>query len=149
MDLGFTCPQCEAPNRVSQIDRSTVLTCERCDYLGVLPLSWHRQGKVELCPMCGSEDLFCRREYRLGLIAVVLLIGAALAPRTRFLSMIAAVAIVAMHMLRAREHIQCYRCGSQITGHHPHGQHGRFDPAIAAGARTQMEPDGDRSNSTR
>lgn len=149
MDLAFTCPQCEAPNRVAEIDRSTVLTCERCDYLGVLPLSWHRQGKVELCPMCGSEALFCRREFRLGLIVIILLIGALLAPRTRLLSMVAAVVVVGIHMLRAGEHLSCYRCGSQITGHHPPGQHGRYDPSIAAGARAAKEPDGDRSNSPR
>jgi predicted RNA-binding Zn-ribbon protein involved in translation (DUF1610 family) len=132
MELTYACPECGEVNRASPAEETSVLTCNRCDYVGLLPAGWALEGRVTCCPMCGGEEIFRQREVRQRLTLLILLLGAVFSILTRFISLVIALLVAAMHCLRAPERLVCYRCGSRITGHSPRGQFAPFDPARAA-----------------
>jgi len=132
MELTYSCRQCGAGNGVPDAEERTVLTCSLCDYVGLLPLDWAREGEVAVCPICGGQELFRHRNFHQKACFLLLLAGAVLAIVTRFVSVVLAALASVVLYVRAPERLVCYRCHSRIRGHAPSNAHGRYDPRVEA-----------------
>ncbi len=140
MQLDFSCPRCGAPRHLQAAENTTVLECPDCGYIGLLPVDWVSRGRVVRCPICGSDSLFRRREAGRKLPLALLLGGLVLGPPTRWISLLAAVAIAVLLWKRAPEALICYRCRARIRGHRPDPDHRPFDPGTEARVRGSGNP---------
>jgi hypothetical protein len=127
MELRFACPQCGTLNRQSGADQCTVLTCQDCSYVGLMPIGWTIEGEVERCPICGCDGLFKQKDFRQRTGALIALVGAALALFTKYVTLILAALINLALYATANERLVCYVCRTQIVGHRPTSRHRRYD----------------------
>jgi predicted RNA-binding Zn-ribbon protein involved in translation (DUF1610 family) len=130
MELGFACPQCGAETRIDSAEESSVLSCAGCGYVGLLPLDWAAEGRVERCPICGSPEFYRQRDFHQRVALVVGITGVALSLLTRFLSIVAAGLAILLLYLSAPEVLVCYLCRAHIRGHRPGARHRRFDRRV-------------------
>jgi len=140
MELRYACPQCGTENLRPAAEHGTVLSCDRCGYAGVLPTDWTREGRVALCPICGTTELYRQKDFNHKLGILVLIAGALFAFFTRYLSLVAAALLDLVLYLTAPEVLICYRCRAHIRGHRPSGDHGRYDARIERDIRDAGDP---------
>ncbi|MHC4860282.1 MAG: hypothetical protein ACYTDY_09355 [Planctomycetota bacterium] len=147
MELRFACPQCGTESRLGAAEESSALTCGRCDYVGLLPLDWISEEKVERCPICGATEFFRQKDFHQRLALVIGLVGLALVFFTRYVSVFAAGAAILVLYLLASEILVCYLCRTQILGHRVAARHRRFDRRIEERVRKERNRGADRQNS--
>ena len=131
MELRYACPQCGAEHLVPDAESSTVISCSRCGFIGLLPADWALDGRVDRCPICGTKDLFRRRDLHQKLLIILVIAGVTLALFTRYLSLLAAAILGVLVYIASPEALICYRCGSSVRGHRPTQDHDRYDPETA------------------
>ena len=149
MELRYPCPQCGTESRKAAAEASTVLSCVRCPYAGLLPLDWTRDHRVRLCPLCGCEEIFKRRDFNQRLAILLLTFGIMLSPFTRYLSFLVSSVLVLIFYVTAQEALICYRCRTHIRGHLPTDDHNRYDPSVNERVRRLRGRSPDRENSRR
>jgi DNA-directed RNA polymerase subunit RPC12/RpoP len=133
--LRFSCPQCGRTNRANAVEQRTVLACEHCDYVGLLPLDWAEDRRVARCPICGSTDLYRRRRPPLLIPIALAAAGAGLVVFTGGLSLAVAAAGIAATWIATPERLACYRCAARVTGHARDDGRSSFDPRVQAAIR--------------
>jgi len=147
MELRFACPQCGSDGVILAAEESSVLSCARCDYVGLLPLDWSRDGHVERCPICGGAEFYRQKDFHQRLALVVGIAGILLGLVTRFLSIpIAAVVILILYGV-APEELVCYLCRAHIRGHRPSHAHRRYDRRVEERAVRERSLGAGRRNS--
>jgi hypothetical protein len=76
MKLVFLCPSCQSPNnrRVPDEDGSTRAKCHACDWEREIPEKDISDDQPRACLACGTEDLWCQKDFpqAFGLLLVVI-----------------------------------------------------------------------------
>lgn len=130
MDLVYACPQCGEEQRETGVESGAVIDCGRCGFVGILPLDWRQDERVERCPICGTDELYRQKDFHQRLAIGILLLGGVLAVITKFLSVLAAALLDLILYLTSPEALVCYACRARVKGHSPRQRHGRYDPRI-------------------
>ena len=107
-------------------------------------------GGLQGCLACGHPELYTQRDFprRTGICVVVL--AAALAPATHYLSLVVAAGVDGVLYRFAPAVVVCYACQARHRGFAPEPRHPRFDLGIAERLRygtkavmgTPMRPGG-------
>ena len=88
-------------------------------------------GGLEGCLACGHPELYARKRFPPALGIGIVVVAAALAPFTSYLSLAVAALVDFVIYKRAREVLVCYRCSAQHQGFAAEPRHPRFDRTIA------------------
>lgn len=146
MELTFECPECERVNRLEPVEVATRVDCP-CGWSRELRLTAFKDGALDACPFCATEDLYIQKDFphALGLAIVITGIGIAtvfwyfyMPVWSMAVLLLTAALDLALFYLVADVTI-CYRCLSQYrgTGSNPGGRYQPFDLAI--GERYRQE----------
>ena len=113
--IAFACPSC---GQAVEGPLAPAAGCAACGASTALPEATHlvETGAADVCPVCGSKDLYQQRDFNrrlgLGLAAIGLLTG----PFTQWISTIAFVALDALLYLLVPLVSVCYACEAQQRG---------------------------------
>lgn len=149
MQIRYACPQCGVEHQKDAADESTLLDCGRCGYVGLFPTDWTRDLNVERCPICGNTELYRQKDFNHRVGIIVLIFGAIFAYMTKYVSLVFAGILDLILYLTAPEVLTCYHCRTQVRGHRPGSEHGRFDPRIDERVRKDRGRSSGRQNSHR
>lgn len=127
MNITFSCPRCEQDGRQDVADDQHTLDCPHCQAQIAIPAEARSPDALHQCLVCGSRDLFVRKDFpqRLGVgIVVVGFIASSIAwaqymTITTFAILFATALIDVVLYLFMGEALVCYRCGAQyrlVTG---------------------------------
>jgi len=147
MEIGYACPQCGKDSRLSAAEDRSVLSCPRCGYVGLLPLDWSREGRVERCPLCGGTEFFRQKDFHQKLAATIGIAGVVLAMFTKFLSIPIAGILVLLLYAIAPEILVCYLCRAHVRGHVPGPGQRRYDRRVDERVQRARRLGADRQNS--
>ena len=77
MKLVFLCPTCQSPNnrRVPDADGSSRAKCHACDWERAIPPGDISDDRPRACLACGSEDLWCQKDFPQGMGLLLVVIG--------------------------------------------------------------------------
>jgi DNA-directed RNA polymerase subunit RPC12/RpoP len=121
IDLSFRCPACEESARLTIAESDTQFACPHCHRAMVIEPETVADGALSHCLVCGSNDLFIRKDFpqRLGLWIVV--VGFAVSCVTWYLYYVkltfavlftTALADLVLYLFMG-ESLVCYRCGAE------------------------------------
>lgn len=82
---------------------------------------------MRACPVCGCPDLYRQRDFNRKLGVAIVVVGAALAPFTHFISLAACALIDFALYLLVAEIAVCYHCRSIFGGYPEIGKIQPFD----------------------
>ena len=134
MNVTFTCPRCEEMGTARIAAGAVDVNCPKCQAaLSAADGAWH-EGALGRCLLCGSPDLFVRKDFpqKLGLAIVV--IGFAASCVTWFyywtyltfaVLFATALADMALYWI-VGESLVCYRCHAEYRELGPMDEHGPF-----------------------
>jgi hypothetical protein len=88
-------------------------------------------GGLRGCLACGHPELYTQRDFPRSLGLAVVIVAAALAPFTAYLSLFAAALLDLLLYWRVRRVVVCYVCGARHRGFEENPRHPRFDLTIA------------------
>ncbi len=130
--VAFPCQRCQAPLERPFPADAAPAACERCG----AAIAWRegalRDGLLAGCPACGSTMLYRQKDFRQAIGCLVVLVAAALAPFTYYVSL-GVAALVDLFLYRlAGEVIICYRipCRAHLRGLPAAPAVGAFDLSI-------------------
>ena len=135
MNVTFACPHCHESGATAFADDATAIDCSHCH--AVLPAPPEAWGDHELqrCLICGSGDLFVRKDFpqRLGLTIVV--VGFGLSCVTWYyywtyltFAVLSATALADMGLFfLVGESLVCYRCHAEYRDVASMTEHGPFN----------------------
>ncbi|MCO6454881.1 MAG: hypothetical protein J5I93_06245 [Pirellulaceae bacterium] len=121
MNVTYACCQCHRTNREPLTDGSTQLRCVHCGYEQGIPAGAIRDGRLQRCVVCPSDDLFVRKDFsqRLGLLIILVGFIASSVAWFYYLQLVAfgilaatALIDVALYLLVGNL-LQCYRCRAE------------------------------------
>ena len=135
MNLTFSCPRCDQPNRVELSDGVDHIDCQHCQAHVAMPAGAFVDGSVNRCLVCPSTDLFVRKDFpqRLGvLIVVVGIIGSSIAwglgyPILTFGVLFATALVDVVLYALVPDALMCYRCSAMYRGSARLEDHRAFD----------------------
>jgi hypothetical protein len=138
-EIAFACPSC---GREAQAALDGQGRCRHCGATPrvEVPAALRATRVVESCPACGNGLLYVQRDFnqKVGLAVVVL--GAALAPFTRFYSSLFVAAAVDAALYAVLPDVTvCYRCHAHLRGFARNPQHHAFDLHLAEQYATHAE----------
>ena len=127
MQIGYDCPSCSAPVRLSGVETLSVLPCPHCGTALEVPADGFAADsppRLVRCLVCPSHDLFIRKDFpqRLGVgIVVVGLLASCVAWGMRelvatFAILFATAAVDLVLYLLVPDCVACYRCGARYRG---------------------------------
>ncbi|MCH8333360.1 hypothetical protein IIC65_05455 [Candidatus Sumerlaeota bacterium] len=128
-EIQWRCPACLGANREKPSAPGTgPWTCRTCgETQPDRPDSISPEGAMRACPVCGCPDLYRQRDFNRKLGVAIVIVGAALAPFTRFISLAACALIdFALYLLVAQIAV-CYHCRSIFRGYPEIGKTQPFD----------------------
>jgi hypothetical protein len=107
-------------------------------------------GGLEGCLACGHPELYTQRRFPRWLGLGIVVLAAAFAPATHYLSLLGAAGVDALLYRFAPTRVVCYRCSARHLGFAAVPRHPRFDIGIAERLRfgpkavmgTPMRPGG-------
>lgn len=83
------------------------------------------------CTVCGGPAFYLQKDFNQNIGCLIFLIGAALAPWTHYLSLVAGTVIdLALYFLLPTASV-CYTCRSVYRGYPRNSEHGAYDPNVA------------------
>ncbi len=129
-EIAFSCPACGG-EAVSALDGQG--RCRGCDAPAPLAISAElaETRLIERCPACDGVQLYVQRDFNQRAGLVVVLIGAALAPFTFYVSLFVAGAVDALLYVLLPEITVCYRCQAHLRGFRRNPRHQAFDLHVA------------------
>ena len=113
MEVEFLCSDCNRANQLELTDSHSEPSCAACGkkYGPVLEFI-DEDSRVQHCGICGCRDLYVQKDFNRVLGCTIVLIGAILAPFTKFISLFAC-ALMDLLLYRFLPQITiCYRCKS-------------------------------------
>jgi hypothetical protein len=134
MNVTFACPRCQESSRVD-VTGDTALACTHCQ--AQIPLSSESIASDGLrqCLVCGSPDLFVRKDFpqRLGVGIVVAGFVASSIAWSQYMTLLTfgilfatALIDVALYLI-VGEALECYRCHAQYRTVEGMQEHGAFN----------------------
>jgi hypothetical protein len=84
-------------------------------------------GPVLECPACQGRELYVQRDFNQMAGLVVVILGACLAPFTRYLSLVVAALVDALLYSLLPEVTVCYRCSAHFRGFRRNPLHKPYD----------------------
>ncbi|HKY31314.1 MAG TPA: hypothetical protein VJV23_02175 [Candidatus Polarisedimenticolia bacterium] len=132
MDIRFVCPSCGKGSPALAIPSSgglpSRLTCPSCrSPLPVRTPEAARPGPLAVCPLCGDDKLYVRKDLDQKVGCAVIAAGAALVPWTYGLSL-AVCAAADWILYRALPTVTvCYVCAARYRGFAGHPGRGPYD----------------------
>jgi rRNA maturation protein Nop10 len=132
LELGFACPRCGGAVELRLLPETSAARCPRCGGETPLPEAADAVacGRVEVCPVCGSSDLYAQRDFNRTLGLVLAGVGLLLGPFTMWISVGVAVALDALLYLLVPTVAICYACNAQFRGLAKAARPGGFEIAI-------------------
>ena len=127
--IAFACPACGAP---VEGPLASTATCTGCSATTALPEADHlaQSGESEVCPVCGSTDLYQQRDFNRGVGIALAAVGLLTGPFTHWISTVAFVVLDAVLYLLVPVVAVCYACEAQQRGVGRDRLPGKFDIAI-------------------
>ncbi|GIW87107.1 MAG: hypothetical protein KatS3mg108_1431 [Isosphaeraceae bacterium] len=147
MELTYRCPGCQQVNRIVDPSPDRPLVCDGCGQTHSSAPQAIRNGALQCCPFCGTEDLYIQKDFphRLGLailvagFAVSTAFWYAMMPLATFGVLLATVFLDWILYHRVPDVTICYRCLSQVRGPGSNPER-RFQPFdLAIGERYRQE----------
>lgn len=92
------------------------------------------------CSVCGGPAFYLQKDFNQNLGCLIFLAGAALAPWTHYLSLLAGTAIDLLLYLILPTAAVCYTCRSVYRGYPRHPGHSAYDPNVAWVHRPRQGP---------
>lgn len=154
MNVRFQCPSCETTGAATEIDAGSRLSCRAC--------SWQRDVADELlagkrvarCLVCGSRDLYFRKDFPqrlgLGIVAAGIVLSSIAWSQywvvTTFAILFATVLLDMGLYFLVGEALVCYCCGAEYRSVEPAEGQGRFELSVAERYRQQKARAGSMSN---
>lgn len=92
------------------------------------------------CGVCGGPAFYLQKDFNQNLGCLIFLAGAALAPWTHYLSLLAGTAIDLLLYLILPTAAVCYTCRSVYRGYPRHPAHAAYDPNVAWVHRPRQGP---------
>ena len=130
--LSYACPACGRAVEGDLEAGITAMPCRDCAHVTPLPEapSLSAAGRVDRCPVCGSQDLYVQRDFNRPLGLVLAGIGLALGPFTSWISTVVAILVDAGLYLVVPLVAVCYACNAQFRGFDRSKGPGPFDIAV-------------------
>jgi hypothetical protein len=135
MNVTFACPRCHETGAASFADNATLIDCSQCHAVLPAPSDAWSNSELHRCLVCGSDDLFVRKDFpqRLGLAIVV--IGFGLSCVTWYFywtyltfAVLSATALADMGLFfLVGESLVCYRCHAEYRELASMTEHGPFN----------------------
>jgi hypothetical protein len=120
----YACPNCQSVNEGSWEGPGNSLQCLACGYKCTADAIFDEEGALQNCVVCGSHDLFVRKDFpqRLGISIVV--IGFILSTIAwymhyvlwSFAALFATAFVDLILFFTMGNLLECYRCHAQIRG---------------------------------
>ena len=144
MQVTYACPSCEQSVAVELGDAATSLVCPVCASAIAIPPEAIQAGEPCRCLVCGSADLFVRKDFpqRLGVAIVVFgCIASSVAwyfyrVYLTFAVLFAIAGIDVLLYFMVGDSLSCYRCHAQYRGGSS-TKHGPFDLTVHERYRQQ------------
>ena len=113
--IAFACPSC---GKAVEGDLAPEATCAACGKATALPEAAHllETGATDVCPVCGSNDLYQQRDFNRRLGLALAAIGLLTGPFTHWISTVAFVALDALLYFLVPLVSICYACVAQQRG---------------------------------
>lgn len=128
--LGFRCPNpdCDEAIGVALAADSRSAACPRCAAeLRLKEGALDAKGQLVRCPVCGMEDLWLKKNFRLDHGCAILVVAALLMDATYQLSMPVAVLVDLVLYQFLGDVAVCYRCASEVRHTPTNPAHGAYD----------------------
>jgi hypothetical protein len=103
------------------------LACPNCGVGRTVEEGWTAAGQVERCALCGCRHLYRQRDIHRGLGCGLVALGAAFAPWTFGLSLVAFGLLDLWLYRRLPFAVVCYRCDTVFRDARPGPRQGDFD----------------------
>ena len=129
-EIAFACSACKAEVEAAPGAPATCAACGSVTTLAV-PDGLRGGAPVEACPACGGRQLYVQRDFNQKAGLAVVIVGAALAPFTHYLSLVAAALVDAALYAMLPEITVCYRCHAHFRGFARNPAHEAFDLHLA------------------
>lgn len=147
IELTFACPTCGSVGRIDDVEAVGSVACPACGRARPAAEGAIREGRLDACAACATEDLYLQKDFPHGLGLAIVIVG--FAASTAFWFYYMPVASLAVLMMTAALDVAlfylvpdvtiCYRCLAQFRGPgtNPEGRFPPFDLAI--GERYRQE----------
>ena len=130
MRLRTQCRVCGLPHRARIAPETGELACPGCGArrpVAVAGWADGRPGRIEACPLCGSQHLYRQRDVHRAWGCALVALGAALVPWTYGVSLIALALFDWWLYRRLPDAVVCYRCDTAYRDASPTPSQGAFD----------------------
>jgi hypothetical protein len=133
------CPECEA--RVQMRPGEPVSDCPGCrrPFPAQQPAPDPR-APLAGCSVCGGSAFYLQKDFNQRLGCLIFIAGAALAPWTHYLSLVAGSLLDAILYFTLPNASVCYTCRSVFRGYPRRPEHGAYDPNVAWAHRPRGGP---------
>lgn len=130
--VSFPCPGCRQPLERRFPSSEPAAPCARCARTIELHADSLADGGLRACPACGGAMLYRQKDFRQAIGCLVVLVAAALAPFTYYVSLGVAALVDLVLWRIAGEVVICYRipCRAHVRGVAPGPKVGAFDLSI-------------------
>jgi len=116
MQIEFICPKCKNRNLIESNDPSAAVECPSCHAGFGSTSEFSDKDGLKYCAICSCRDLFIQKDFNRKLGVAIVVVGAALAPFTKLISLFvcAFIDLVLYYVLPTID--VCYRCHSIFRG---------------------------------
>ncbi len=130
--LAFACPACGGAVEGMLDATTSEMACPACSKATALPgaAAIGATRVVELCPVCGSTDLYQQSDFNRALGIGLVLVGVLSGPFTHWISTVAFVGLDAVLYAFVPPVAVCYACEAQVRGFDAKKGPGKFDIAV-------------------
>ncbi|MDX1964669.1 MAG: hypothetical protein SFX18_16080 [Pirellulales bacterium] len=121
MNLTFLCPNCEQPAREEIALGQGEYACPHCQQAIQVPANAWKDGKLQRCLICPSDDLFVRKDFPQALGVGIVVVGFVASsipwaygyPFWTYVILFATAGLDVLLYAIMPNSLMCYRCGAQ------------------------------------
>ena len=136
VNVRFSCPQCDYPNRCD-VPPGGQVSCPNCDHIVVLPAE--ADAAVPACLVCGNHELYRKKDFPHGLGMAILVLASLATVITYWLYhqwltwgiLIGSALFDGLLYLWVGDVVVCYRCGAHFRGYPANLAHGPHELTVA------------------
>ncbi|MCC7139718.1 MAG: hypothetical protein IT460_14940 [Planctomycetes bacterium] len=118
LSLAFACPACGGAVEGEVGATTAAMRCPACQHDTPLPelAGLVASRRADVCPVCGSTDLYQQRDFRRSVGLALVAVGVLTGPFTRWISTAVFVGLDALLYLVVPPVAVCYACEAQQRG---------------------------------
>jgi hypothetical protein len=131
LEMDFRCPKCGTANQKEDLVFDSLIVCNSCGSdFGKVGSFAGDPGGIRNCGICGCRDLYIQKDFSRKVGCAIALIGAALAPFTKLISLFVC-ALIDLILYKVLPVITiCYRCKGIYRGFPNNSDHEGFNLGI-------------------